>query len=319
MIIMRSFKRLKLMINKILDGIFGLCIGDALGIPVEGKTRDYLKSNPVKNIRRCGIQKQYYGIWSDDSSLTFCLADSLCNGFDLNDVADKFVQWLYKGLWTSFGKAYGIGRTTRLAIKRYKQGNINPANAGAIDEYSNGNGSLMRILPLAFVLQKLPFEKRVSIISDVSSITHGHIRSIIACVIYIEIALNLLAGQDLREAYNNMKKPIMKYYTGQDELNHFSRILQDDISELKEEEIKSSGYVVDTLEASLWCLLTSNSYKETVLKAVNLGEDTDTTGAVAGGLAGIYYGFESIPEEWVNQIARKDDIEELAERLNRVI
>ena len=305
------------MINKILDGIFGLCIGDALGIPVEGKTRDYLKSNPVKNIRRCGIQKQYYGIWSDDSSLTFCLADSLCNGFDLNDVADKFVQWLYKGLWTPYGKAFGIGRTTRLAIKRYKQGNINPVKAGLKSEYDNGNGSLMRILPLAFILQKLPFENRIPIIADVSSITHAHTRSIIACVIYIEMAINLLNGQDLEEAYINMKKPIMKYFAGANELKHFSRILQDDISELKEETIKSSGYVVHTLEASLWCFLTSNSYEKAVLKAVNLGEDTDTTGAVTGGLAGIYYGLESIPSEWVNQIARKVDIVELAERMDK--
>jgi len=256
--------------NKVLDGLFGLCVGDALGVPVESKSRNYLKNNPVKNMIRFGAQNQYFGIWSDDSSLTFCLADSLCNGYDLIDIAGKFVYWLYNGLWTPYGKAFGIGRATGFAITRYKQGNINPEKAGLKGEYDNGNGSLMRILPLAFVLQKLPFEKRVSIIADVSSITHAHIRSIIAFVIYTEMAINLLNGQDLEEAYINMKPSVLQYYTGENELQYYSRVL-DDISELKEDEIKSSGYVVHTLEASLWCLLTSNSYKETVLKAVNFG------------------------------------------------
>ena len=305
--------------NKVLDGLFGLCVGDALGVPAEGKSRDYLTKNPVKNMIRFGAQNQYFGIWSDDSSLTFCLADSLCNGHDLIDIADKFVQWLYNGLWTPYGKAFGIGNTTSEAIYRLKQGNINPVKAGLKNEYDNGNGSLMRILPLAFVLQKLPFEKRIPIISDISSITHAHRRSIIACVIYIEMAINLLNGQDFREAYINMKKPVIEYYAGEKELGHYSRILEGDISGIPEEEIKSSGYVVHTLEASLWCILISNSYKETVLKAINLGGDTDTTGAVAGGLAGIYYGFESIPEEWVNSITRKDDIVELAEKLDSYV
>ena len=266
-----------------------------------------------------GTHNKPPGTWSDDSSLAFCLADSLCNKYDINDIADKFVSWYYDNLWTPHGEVFDIGNTTSEAIFRLEQGNINPEKAGAMDEYSNGNGSLMRILPLAFILQELPFAKRVSSIADTSAITHAHIRSIIACVIYIEMSINLLNGQDLEEAYNNMKPSILEHYKGENELLHYSRILQNNIIKLKEDDIKSSGYVVHTLEASLWCLLTGNSYKEIVLKAINLGEDTDTTGAVAGGLAGIYYGFENIPSEWVNQIARKDDIVELAERLNRVI
>ncbi len=116
------------------------------------------KKNPVKNMIGYGTHNQPAGTWSDDSSLAFCLADSLCNGYALNDITDKFVSWYYDNFWTAHGAVFDIGNTTSEAIFRLKQGNKNPAKAGAIDEYSNGNGSLMRIIPLAFVLQKLPFE-----------------------------------------------------------------------------------------------------------------------------------------------------------------
>ncbi|MBN1412292.1 MAG: ADP-ribosylglycohydrolase family protein [Spirochaetales bacterium] len=305
--------------NKILDGLFGLCVGDALGVPVEFKSREYLKGNPVKGMSGYGTHNQPPGTWSDDSSLAFCLADSLCNGYDLNDVADKSAAWYYNNLWTPYGEVFDIGNATRDAIERLKHDRDAPRDAGGRSEYSNGNGSLMRILPVAFMLKDKTIGQRVRMVSDVSSITHGHLRSVIACVIYIETALNILSGLDLKDACQKMKKPVIDFYSGEKELSHFSRILQNDISAYPENGIKSSGYVVHTLEASLWCLLTSRSYGETVLKAVNLGEDTDTTGAVAGGLAGLYYGMEGIPPEWVEPIARKDDIVELAERLSGAV
>ncbi len=139
------------MTNKVLDGLFGLCVGDALGVPVEFKSRSYLTKNPVKNMIGYGTYNKPPGTWSDDSSLAFCLADSLCNGYDINDIADKFVSWYYHNLWTPHGEVFDIGNTTSEAIFRLKQGNINPEKAGAMDEYSNGNGSLMRILPLSFI------------------------------------------------------------------------------------------------------------------------------------------------------------------------
>lgn len=139
-----------------------------------------------------------------------------------------------------------------------------------------------------------------------------------ACAMYVQMAIHLLQGASPRMAYEAMKQEILTYYGSEPylrELPHFSAILQDNITEYQEAEIQSSGYVVHTLEASLWCLLNHTSYTETVLAAVNLGEDTDTTGAVAGGLAGIYYGTDQIPEVWLNCLARKHDIIELAHRL----
>jgi ADP-ribosyl-[dinitrogen reductase] hydrolase len=303
--------------NKVLGGLFGLCVGDALGVPVEFCSRKRLKEKPVTDMVGYGSHNQPPGTWSDDSSLAFCLAESLCHGFNLQDIADKFCKWLYEAYWTPHGNVFDVGVTTKNAIYRLKKG-INPVEAGERIERSNGNGSLMRILPLAYYVENMDEDKKFEIIHQVSCLTHAHPRSQMACSIYIQMAINLLKGDTPKIAYEKMKNTIIDYYVNEPykrALPHFSRILQEDISKYSETEIESSAYVIHTLEASTWCLLKCNSYEETVLTAVNLGGDTDTTGAVAGGLAGIYYGFENIPTHWINQIARKDDIMKLANRL----
>ncbi len=304
--------------NKVLDGLFGVCVGDALGVSVEFTSRDTLKEHPVTDMIGYGTYNQPPGTWSDDSSLTFCLAESLCQGFDLQDIADKFCQWLDEAYWTPYEMVFDVGIATRKAISRLKWGTT-PTKAGGKDEYSNGNGSLMRILPLAYYVEHIQnLDEKFITIHDVSAVTHAHPRSQMACSIYLQIALNLLQGDLPKQAYKKMKDTIEKYYVHEPytrELPHFSRILKEDISKYSEDKILSSGYVIHTLEASLWCLLNNTSYQDTVLAAVNLGEDTDTTGAVAGGLAGILYGFGNIPTSWVDQIARKEDIIELANRL----
>jgi ADP-ribosyl-[dinitrogen reductase] hydrolase len=307
--------------NKVLGGLMGLCVGDALGVPFETFSRSEMKKKPATGMAAYGPHLQPAGTWSDDSSLAFCLADSLCSGFDINDIAEKFVRWFEEGLWTPYGFAFGIGNTTLDSVIRLKYG-ISPSESGGFYKSQNGNGSLMRILPLAYYVENLPVDKQFEITHEVSAITHAHPRSKMACGIYVQIAVELLRGKDPGKAYENAKITVREYYSRSpfsEELKHFSRVLDSDISELPEEEIHSSGYVVDTLEASIWCLLNNTSYRETALAAVNLGEDTDTTGAVAGGLAGIYYGFESIPSEWVDTIARKDDIIALASRLSKKI
>jgi len=305
--------------NKVLDGIFGLCVGDALGVPVEFKSRNYLEKNPVADMIGYGTYNQPPGTWSDDSSLTFCLLESLCNGYNLNNIAQLFCNWLYRAYWTPYNEVFDVGRTTRMALEKIRNGE-SPNNSGEYGEYNNGNGSLMRILPIAFLLKNKPDDYKISIINEVSAITHSHEISLIACGIYIEYALNLLNGFDKMESYENMIQFVKNnYYTDikyRIWLDKFDRILSSDISQLTEKDINSSGYVIDSLEASLWSFINSKDYKESVLKAVNLGEDTDTIGAITGGISGIYYGFENIPIEWVNKIARKDDIIQLCERFN---
>ncbi|MDV7696631.1 ADP-ribosylglycohydrolase family protein [Chryseobacterium soli] len=301
--------------NSVKAGIFGVCIGDALGVPVEFKKREDLKKDPVTGYLEYMSWNQPKGTWSDDSSLTLCLADALTKGYNLENIGQKFVKWNKYGHWTAHGKLFDIGGTTKHSIARLIKGE-SARFSGNIFEEDNGNGSLMRIIPLAFYLKdEKNIEKLYQTVKEVSSITHGHFRSVFACFIYVVFAVQLLQGKERREAYNHMQKVVLEYGEIQGfnpkEIELFERILKNDISNYPENHIKSSGYVLHSLEASLWCFLNSESYSEAVLKAVNLGEDTDTTGAITGGIAGIYYGFENIPEEWVSELVRKDDIETL--------
>jgi ADP-ribosylglycohydrolase len=299
--------------------ILGLCVGDALGVPVEFRSREALQLNPVTVMLGYGSHSQPIGTWSDDSSLTFCLMESLieCKDINLFDIAGKFTEWLWRGYWTPHGKVFDVGAATARAIERVNDEFIRPDLAGGKDEYSNGNGSLMRILPLAFYLFDKPLDARVRTVTEVSSITHGHRTSIISCMIYVEVAICLLQGISLPEALLRVGKTMGQLNFPSRDLIRFNRIFSRDFSSLSIEEIHSSGYVVHTLEASIWSLLTSESYDEAVLKAVNLGEDTDTTGAVTGGLAGIQYGVGQIPADWIEQLARLDDVMELCSKFER--
>ncbi|MEH2368235.1 ADP-ribosylglycohydrolase family protein [Nostoc sp.] len=306
---------------KTLSGLMGLCVGDTLGVPVEFTSRAERVKSPVTRMLGYGTWDVPAGTWSDDSSLTFCLAECLCEGFSLDAIANSFWRWYHESYWTAQGEVFDIGNTTFLAIVNWKQGTP-PVKAGGTSENSNGNGSLMRILPMAYCHKSLTLDELIARVHQVSSITHAHLRSQMACGIYISIAVALLEGADLQTAYLQGLQDIQTIYSAQQfllEKPHFSRVFSGEIAKLPVEEINSGGYVIDTLESSLWCLLNSSSYSEAVLKAVNLGGDTDTTAAVTGGLAGIYYGVENIPQQWMNQIARKQDIINLAERFARAV
>lgn len=307
---------------QIKSALFGVAIGDALGVPVEFKSREAILQNLVTDMIGYGTYNQPPGTFSDDSSMTFCLAEALTNDFDLNQIARNFVKWYHENFWTARGEVFDIGIATREAINRIAHGEV-PEFAGNTDASSNGNGSLMRILPVLFYIKDLPISERYEITKKVSSITHGHIRSVISCFYYLEFTREILLGKEKFEIYQKLQPEIPDFLNSlsidQYEISFFDRLLKDDISELGEYEISSSGYVLHSLEASIWCLLNTDNYKEATLKAVNLGEDTDTTAAITGGVAGLLYGFGTIPENWVEQLARKEDIDDLAGRLARKI
>jgi ADP-ribosyl-[dinitrogen reductase] hydrolase len=311
----------------IYSALFGVAVGDALGVPVEFKSRPYLQANPVTNMTGFGTHHQPAGTWSDDSSLTFCLAEMLCEAYNLRLLSKLFVDWYNAKIWTPHGKVFDIGIATSQALHSLSKG-ISPTSAGGTSEDSNGNGSLMRILPIIFFIKDLPIERRFQIVNDVSSVTHAHIRSVLGCFIYTEMALQLIKEKDKLKAFNETIHIVNDFLNrnaicSQTEIDKYHRILQNPIGNYNiipiydyyEAEINSSGYVLHTLEASIWCLFHTDSYQEAVLKAVNLGGDTDTTGAVTGGLAGLLYGYESIPKEWIDCLARKNDIEDLCDRL----
>lgn len=204
---------------------------------------------------------------------------------DVSDMQARFKSWAFEAEYTANGDTFDIGATTREALV---------SGHGLDHYYSNGNGSLVRILPLAF------FDCTYKDIAKVSGITNGHLISIRACKIYVDIAKGLLAGISFKDIL-----PELKSYSDEE----FERLAT--IHQLEEEEIKSTGYVIHTLEAALWCLANSRSYKEAVLRAVNLGEDTDTVAAVTGGLAGIQYGYQSIPQEWIDKLRNKQLIDDI--------
>lgn len=306
-------------ITEIKSALVGVAVGDALGVPVEFNSRQTISQNPVTDMIGYGTYNLPEGTWSDDSSLTFCLAEALTQDFDLNIIGQNFVKWRQENYWTPHGHVFDIGIATSQAISRLAKGE-KPELTGGFDETDNGNGSLMRILPLLFYLLDKPIQERYDITKKVSSITHGHIRSVIACFYYLEFAKQILSGKDKFEIYRNLQTEISNHLISlainPTEIAKFDRLLKGDIAKLDEDEIQSSGYVLHSLEASIWCLLTTDNYKEAVLKAVNLGNDTDTTGAVTGGLAGLLYGLDNIPKKWLQQLAKYNEIENLAERFN---
>jgi len=283
----------------IRDALFGLSVGDALGVPAEFKSRAWLKEHPVTDFSGYGSHNLPAGTWSDDSSLAFCLAEALTQPFDLKTIAEYFVKWLYENFWTARGEVFDVGISCQQAIDRLARG-TRPELAGGFEEGENGNGSLMRILPLLFHIKDEDIDSRYQLTKSVSSITHAHARSVIACFYYLEFARKLLNKEDKTQIYHDLKNEVSSFLhsikMSPKEIAKYDRLLRTDIYDLPVQEIHSSGYVLHTLEASVWCLLTTSNYKDAVLKAVNLGEDTDTTGAVTGGIAGILYGFE-IPGE----------------------
>jgi ADP-ribosyl-[dinitrogen reductase] hydrolase len=311
--------------NHVINGVMGLCVGDALGVPVEFNTKGSLVLHPVVDMRSYGTYHQPAGTWSDDTSMTLACVDSLLKGLDYHDIMHNFVRWFKDGEFTPFNEVFDIGIATRKALLTF-EGGVFPLECGGNREYDNGNGSLMRILLIVFYLRALfgsDFHKNrdtFEIIHNVSALTHAHPRSQIACGIYSTIASMLMDGLKLKDACYLGINQAMNYYRNQEkftkELVHFKRLENKDFLTFPVDSIKSCGYVVDTLEAAIRCLLITRDYKARVLQAVNLGEDTNSVAAMAGGLAGLYYGYSSIPKEWVSTIIRKEYIENLCNQLN---
>ncbi|MBQ6374068.1 MAG: ADP-ribosylglycohydrolase family protein [Clostridia bacterium] len=302
------------------SGIMGVVIGDALGCPVQFESRQTVAGHPVTGMRGYGTFNLPAGSWTDDSSLTLALLDSIkrTRGIDLTDIMDNFVRWLDDGAFTPYGYAYDIGNGTMKAIRKYARDH-EPLRAGGSEASNNGNGSLMRIMPavLYAIDRGLSDADAIDVIHKVGSLTHAHIRANIACGLYFFMARAILtedgsltgrmqAGLELGFAFYEAllsDHDELEYYRRLRDLSRFSR--------LPDAQIRSTGYVVDTLEAAVWSLITTDRFEDALLRAVNLGDDTDTVGAIAGGLAGLFYGDGSIPEDWLAALQRREWIEDL--------
>lgn len=303
-------------INKIKAVILGHAIGDALGVPVEFKSRESLKKHPVKNMREYGTYDVPAGAWSDDTSMSLAALDVIADGkVDWDAVMLGFGEWYYRDKYTPTEKMFDVGNTCARAINNYFLGKKPVEECGLTEGKFNGNGSLMRIHPFSLMAyytngMRAEFEP---FIEKASALTHAHERSKLACKIYTLVLFHLLDNPS-KDSIKLALCEASKQYTSSSEYGTYKRIFAPDFEKLPESEIKSTGYVVDTLEAVLWCLLTTDSYKECVLKAVNLGDDTDTVGAIAGGLAGALYGYDALPKNWLGTLIKREYIEEMCAR-----
>lgn len=300
---------------KIKSVMLGHAVADALGVPVEFCSREELDKKPVTDMEGFGTYPYPAGCWSDDTSMSLAALDSLADGkLDFDEIMCNFIKWYGQNEYTPTGELFDIGNACRCAIENYAVHHKKISQCGMTDDYSNGNGSLMRIHP--FVLFSYYVDCKdlwLDMIHAGSAITHAHRRSQIGCGIYAFILRELLSKADKSSVFNGLKKA-GEFYQNEEELCHYRRLFDGDFPNTDRSLIKSSGYIVDTLEAAIWCLLNTDSYEDCVLKAVNLGKDTDTVAAVAGGLAGALYGCDAIPEKWLTVLKKRDEIESMCRR-----
>ena len=277
--------------SKVVDGVLGHAVGDALGTPVQFKDRALFYSNPIKNMLRSYGENS--AIWSDDTAMELATMDSFIDKkkWDYDDIMVNFGDWLNDAL-----------------------------KSGLTGIRDNGNGSLMRILPVALYCyyKDSTKEEIYELTKNISSLTHGHEIAVLGCYIYVLFVINLLEGKNMYESYDLIKKEDYSRFS-KESIDVYNRVLSKDIFDLSENDIKSSGYVVDSLEASLWCLLNTDNYKDALLTAVNLGGDTDTIAAITGSMAGIIYGRDSIPQEWLEKMLKVDYLIELSEKFESAI
>lgn len=316
-------------LNKIQGFIYGYAIGDAIGVPYEFMPSESVK-NAIENnglLTSGGYHSQPIGTWSDDTSLTMATVESLIygNGVNLSDMSKRFINWYDVNYW-SCGDVFDCGRTTSRSISELKDLFLNTivlqgllteedfVNCGANGLMDNGNGSLMRILPLAF-LQFNNDREFIQTVTTVSSLTHAHKMSTTSCVALCYFFKDLFKTDDYLRSWVNTAN----FLDSQDLIDNLKDLkIIDNLDGFLKSDYPSknpnTGFVVTTLQAVLWSLMNGRNYEETVRLAISCGEDTDTVAAIAGGIAGYKYGFENIPLEWVNVLRYSNRFKVLTEK-----
>ena len=290
--------------------MLGHAVADAVGVPAEFKSRESLAARPITDMTGYGTYNLPRGTWSDDTSMSLAALDSLKEGrVSLTEVMENFLLWYEKEEYNALGVTFDIGNACADAIRYFRDNRpADPTECGGRGAYSNGNGSLMRIHPFSLYLffTKSDPVSQIRLIEDASALTHAHRRSQIACGIYSFILWEVLKRPEKASIHRGISLA-REHYKNEKELDNFTR-LWTNLENLPESEVKSTGYVVDTIEAAIWSILTTKDYKSAVLRAVNLGSDTDTVAAICGGIAAALYGAASIPRAWLAALARADYI-----------
>lgn len=328
------------------DGIMGLLAGDMLGNPVQFMSRASVeKRGLVKGMEAGGVFDMPAGSWTDDGSMTLCILDSLIEKkeLDYDDIMEKFILWDRDGAYTPFGKAYDQGITCMDAIDQYARSR-KWSSCGRTGEHANGNGGLMRIMPVCLYAAikeadgTFSEKEAVQAVHNATLLTHNHLRACTGSGIYYFMCKEILRARGdltgnistaegtgpahkIESITELLQRGIAAAFTFykqnrmDDELSHYCRLKDlTAFAAVSSDKIRSSGYVVDTLESVVWNLITTRSLEEALLQAVNLGDDADTVGAIAGGLAGLYYGYDSVPAAWKDSMQQRSRLEEMCRK-----
>lgn len=291
--------------------LIGLAVGDALGAAVEFKPPGSFE--PVTGYRAGGPHGLGPGEWTDDTSMALALADSLGTaGWDLNDQARRYVQWWRHGKYSVNGTCFDIGITTQQALSRFERTG-DASKSGDTSERASGDGSIMRLAPVPIRYAHLfpdQLEEFIGFCTDCSRPTHASPQCLSACAYFGLILAGLINGVDRDEALSPDWESLAQLKHLWPLHPEILDVTDGSFREKQPPEIKGSGYVVRSLEAALWAFHDARDFREAVLRAVNLGDDADTTGAVCGQLAGAYWGESGIPQEWQEGLARREMIED---------
>ncbi|MCQ4285926.1 ADP-ribosylglycohydrolase family protein [Pseudomonas stutzeri] len=285
--------------------LLGLACGDAVGAAVEFLPRG--KFAPVTGLTGGGKFRLNKGEWTDDTAMALCLGESLIerNGFDPLDQMQRYWRWANEGHNSCRSHAFGIGKTVAAALVRFQR--TGEPYSGETDSASSGNGSLMRLAPIPMYFARRP-KDAIDFAALSSSTTHASAECLACCQYFALVLLRALVGeQDKAKLFPDEVDFEMP--------NSTTRIKHQRFKNLTADEIVGSGYVVESLEAALWCFWHTDSFEAAILAAANLGDDADTTAAICGQLAGAYYGSSGIPEDWTSSLYLQDHIRKMARQL----
>lgn len=305
--------------DQVVGGLVGNAVGDALGLPVEFKTRDELKATPVYEMQGFGSHLAPHGTWAINTSMVIILMESIRESgkINLSDILHKISRWSCFSEYTATAEIVNTNSTIDMAIEKFKKG-VSPIECGEAFEFAGDNGALIRILPIAFLCYNynISGKARYELVRDVTCLTHATEKCVMANMIFVNYACYLLGGYYPIIALQKTQQEDYRYFS-EACVERFYRILKENIAEMPEDEIQSYSDVIDTLEATIWSLVTTRNFEQAVIKAVNLGHDTDTIGALTGGLAGLYYGMQGIPKRWLDKLKRLPELETIAEGFSK--
>ncbi|MCE0495727.1 ADP-ribosylglycohydrolase family protein [Vibrio salinus] len=289
--------------DRSLGCLVGLAVGDAVGAPVEFRPRGTFK--PLTDMIGGGQFCLKKGYWTDDTSMALCLAHSLTEhqAFNLKDQIERYCAWMDSGYMSSLNICFDVGASVSSALRRYQK--TGDPLSGSKAGWCSGNGSIMRLAPIPIFYQQKPREA-IFYGGESSKTTHRSALCVDACRYLSSYLVELLHGE---------KKTVFMTLDYQPETQEFISIKSGHFLNKRYQDLTGSGFVVDSLESALWCFIYTDSYESCVLAAANLGNDADTTAAIAGQMAGAYYGYSGIRQDWLDALFQHDEIVKVADSL----